>query len=179
MPPDTIVSKSTCGRRERWSSEEDELVRSTYPDYRCMTRALSHRSLAALKNRAGHLGVVRRRELWTNVGVKRLQLAWESNVLDAELMLLFPSMSLSRIKSKARHLGLRKREPHLVVFEDRALDSIRRRAATCSMSFVQLDRLAGTGRFFQKSIRRPNLKYIMRAAAVLGGEVAVEWREAD
>ncbi|MGV6876543.1 hypothetical protein ACUSIJ_28235 [Pseudochelatococcus sp. B33] len=179
MPPEIIGSKSTCIRRERWSPEEDELVGDIYPDYRRMMRALPHRSLAALKNRAGHLGVVRHRHVWTNGEVRRLRIAWESNVRDAELMLLFPGLRPSQIKSKARHIRARRREAHLMAFEDPALDSIRHCAATRGMSLVELDRLAGTGRFFQKSIRRPNLKYIMRAAAVLGGEVAVEWREVD
>lgn len=155
------------------------MVRNTYPDYHRMMRALPHRSLAALKNRVRHLGVVWRRHVWTNAEVKKLRYAWQGNIRGAELMLLFPGLRPSQIKGKAQHLGLRKRETHLVAFEDPALNAIRRRAATCGMSLVQLDRLARTGRFFQKSIRRPNLKYIMRAAAALGGEVAVEWREVD
>lgn len=179
MQSEIAGCKSTGRRRERWSSGEDELVQNTYPDYRRMMRALSHRSLAALKNRARHLGVLQSRHVWTNGEVKRLRLAWESNIRGAELMLMFPGLRLSQIKSKAHHIGLRKRESHLVAFADPALSAIRRRAADRSMSLVHLDRLAGTGRFFPKSIRRPNLKHIMRAAAVLGGEVAVEWRAVD
>lgn len=45
------------------------------------------------------------------------------------------------------------------------------------MSFVELDRRAGTGRFFQKSCRRPSLKHITRAARVLQAQIRIEWGE--
>lgn len=167
----------TLGQAERWTAEEDERLRSLYPHYDQLRAALPHRSLAALKRRVRCLGIVIRRHVWTNFEIRRLREAFENHVPDKDLELLFPGLRLSQIKAKAGHIKALHRRAQRVIFEVQALDVIRHRAKAHGLSYVELDRQARTGEFFQKSRRQPMLKPIVRAAALLGGEVCIEWRE--
>ena len=167
------------GDREckKWSAMDDGLLRDIYPDYRALQRQLPDRTLSAIKHRVRALGIVSRRHVWTNVEVARLRKAYRESVADKELTILFPGLRLCQIKSKASHIGAERRKPKLALFDDPALDAIRRRSKEMHISFVELDRRAGTGRFFQKSCRRPSLKHIARAARVLQAQIRIEWGE--
>jgi hypothetical protein len=160
-----------------WTSHEDERLRTLYPRYDLLRVALPHRSLSALKHRVRRLGIVRRRHIWTNLEIRRLHEAFENHVSDRELEGLFPSLRLSQIKAKAGHIRAPHRRSQQVIFGVQALDAIRQRAKAEGLSNVELDRRARTGKFFQKSSRKPMLKQIARAVALLGGEVSIVWRE--
>jgi hypothetical protein len=160
-----------------WTAHEDERLRTLYPRYDLLRVALPHCSLSALKHRVRRLGIVRRRHIWTNLEIRRLHEAFENNVPDRELEGLFPGLLLSQIKAKAGHIRASHRRSQQVIFGVQALDSIRQRAREQGLSNVELDRRARTGKFFQKSSRRLMLKSIMRAVALLGGEVSITWRE--
>lgn len=160
-----------------WTSSEDDQVRAGYPSYDILRKALPHRSLSALKHRVRALGIVRRRHVWTNQEVRRIHAAFEVNLSGVELLALFPGLTLCQIKSKARHVKAARRKARLVPFGVPALDVIRSRAQDEDMSLVELDRRARTGRFFQKSCRRPNLRFIVRAASILDGDVEIEWSD--
>ena len=161
----------------KWSAAEDELLRDIYPDYRALEKRLSGRTLSAIKHRVRVLGIVSRRHVWTNLEVARLRKAYCESATDKELIILFPRLRLRQVKSKASHIGAERRKPKLALFDNPALDAIRRRSKEMHMSFVELDRRAGTGRFFQKSCRRPSLKHIARAARVLQAQIRIEWGE--
>lgn len=167
----------TLGQAERWTAEEDERLRSLYPHYDQLRAALPHRSLAALKHRVRCLGIVIRRHVWTNFEIRRLREAFENHVPDKDLERLFPGLRLSQIKAKAGHIKAPHRRAQRAIFKVQALDAIRHRAKARGLSYVELDRKAKTGKFFQKSRRHPILKPIARAAALLSGEVCIEWRE--
>ena len=158
-----------------WTLSEDDQVRASYPSYDVLQKNLPHRSLSALKHRARVLGIVRRRHVWTNREVRRLHAAFEANLFGVELLALFPGLTLCQIKSKARHVKAARRRARLVPFGVPALDAIRTQVQDEDMSLVELDRRAKTERFFQKSCRRQNLRCIVRAAGVLGGDVEIEW----
>jgi len=158
-----------------WSAEKDDRIRAEYPSYPRLQAQLPHRTLSALKHRARSLGIVRCRHVWTTVEVRRLIAACERNASRSELLVLFPGLRVSQIVSKARHVSAARRRARLVAFDVPALDTIRSRAASRHLSLTQLDRQARTGRFFQKSSRRPVLKHLARAAALLAGEVRIEW----
>jgi hypothetical protein len=162
-----------------WTADEDERLRSLYPRYDQLRAALPHRSLAALKHRACRLGIVRRRHVWTNIEVRRLREAFENHVPDSEFEALFPGLRLSQIKAKARHIRAPHRRAQCVIFGVQALDAIRRRARARGLSYVELDRIARTGKFFQKSRRQAILKQIARAAALLDGEVSIQWYDLE
>lgn len=164
---------------QRWTAQEDALLAWHYPDYDHLREYFPHRTLAALKHRVRLIGIVARRHIWTNAEVARLHKAYETGVTDRELTALFPDLRLAQIKSKAGHIRAARRKARPVVFGVPALDAIRVRAADMRLSFVELDHGAGTGRFFQRSCRRPCLKSIARAAAFLGAEVKIDWTEWD
>lgn len=153
------------------------LLREVYPDYRALQRQLPDRTLSAIKHRVRAIDIVFRRHVWTNVEVARLRKSYRGSVTDKELTTLFPGLRLCQIKSKASHIGAERRKPRLALFEDPALDAIRHRSKEIGISFVELDKRAGTGRFFQKSCRRPSLKHIVRAAQALDAQVRIEWDE--
>lgn len=169
VPPD--------GGGERWSESADAVVRDTYPNYVVMRRRLPHRSLAALKHRAAALGVVRQRHIWMNVEVERLARLVLAAASNTELAAAFPDLRLRQITEKARHLRLPRRKLRLAKFGDPTLSAVRKRAIDVGMSLRCLDQAARTGRYFQKSTRRLVLAHVARAAAVLGGEILIEWEE--
>jgi hypothetical protein len=152
-------------------------MREIYPDYQALQKGLPDRTLSAIKHRMRVIGIVTRRHVWTNLEVVRLRKAYCDSVTDKELTILFPGLRLCQIKSKACHIGAERRKPRLALFENPALDAIRRRSKEMRMSFVELDKRAGTGRFFQKSCRRPSLKHITHAARILDVQVRIEWDE--
>jgi hypothetical protein len=162
----------------RWSKTEDRVICEAYPDYVLMKRRLPWRSLAALKRRAALLGVVQRRHVWTQTEVRKLSLLVAVNTSNAALMLAFPYLRLGQITAKIRHLRLPCRKPHLASFPEKAIDGVRRRAVEKGLSLRELDRLAGTKHYFQKSTRRLVLEHVARAAVVLGGEIRIEWEDA-
>lgn len=164
---------SRCSRR--WSKVEDAIVRDVYPDYALMIRRLPERSLSALKHRASALGVVRRRHVWMQTEVRKLSELVAAGASKAELARAFSYLQPGQVSGKVRHLGLRCRKAPLARFDDPAISAVRKRAAGKGMSLRDLDRLARTGRYFQKSIRRLVLRHVARAALVLGGEVRIEW----
>ena len=153
-------------------------MRQTYPDYGLMRRRLPHRSLAALKHRAAALGVVQPRHVWTQTEVRKLSRLVAAGASNAELKCAFSHLRFEQIASKIRHLRLPRRKPRLARFEDAAIREVRRRAVEKDLSLRELDRLARTKRYFQASTRRLVLKHVASAAAVLGGEICIEWEEA-
>lgn len=174
-----VVAIDSHGLAASWTADEDERLRSLYPHYDLLQAALPHRSLSALKHRVRRLGIARSRHVWTNLEVGRLRAAFENHIPDKALESLFPGLRLSQIKAKAGHIRAPHRRAPLAIFEVQALDAIRRRAKALGLSYVALDRQARTGKFFQKSRRQPMLKPIARAAALLQGEVHIEWHYLD
>ncbi|MBY2928916.1 hypothetical protein FIM10_09540 [Sphingomonadales bacterium 56] len=162
-----------------WTQEEDACLRKHYPAYDLLRIVLPHRSLASLKHRVRRLGIVRQRHVWTNVEVRRLHSAFANHVPDRDLEHLFPGLRLGQIKAKAGHIKAPHRRGQSTIFGISALDAIRERAKALGMSYVELDRRAQTGKFFQKSSRHPGLKQISRAADLLGGDVAIAWDDAE
>lgn len=158
-----------------WTEAEDKWVWKLYPDYRQLQLKLPCRSLAAIKHRSAKLKIVTRRHVWTNREVKTLYQACAINATADELLKLFPQLSLCQIKSKARHIGAARRKFRPVPVQDSTLFTIRQKAYEKGITFVKLDEIAGTGRYFQKSCREPILRFMTLGIIALGGEPAVDW----
>lgn len=107
--------------------------------------------------------------------VRQLTALFAANASNAELEFAFPELRLRQIKEKARHLRLPNRKPRLAGFDDPALNAVRRRAIEKGLSLRSLDRRARTGRYFQQSTTRPVLAHIARAAAILEGELRIQF----
>jgi hypothetical protein len=165
------------GHRE-WEVDEICKVIKLYPDYDKMQAALPHRTYAALRNAAKQFAAVRKRHIWTmkeNTTLKRL---WEAGAAKAELCATFPSVSYRAIKSHAVDMKLGRRGGRrLKEFDATALDKIRQRASDDGHTLVELDRLAGTGRYFQKSNRKIIPKHVVKAIIALGGTWDIDWND--
>jgi hypothetical protein len=57
----------------RWTAQEDNIVRDTYPDYRAMRRKLQHRTYWALRNRVQSLGIAHQRNVWSTSQIRCLR----------------------------------------------------------------------------------------------------------
>lgn len=151
------------------------IVSSSYPDYALMRLRLPTRSLAALKHRAAKLGIVRRRHVWGHLEVRKLSNLVIAGASNAELARALPHLRPGQILAKIRHLGLQCRKPRLTRFDDQVMNEVRGRAIEKGLSLRDLDRSAGTGRYFQSSTRRLVLGHVARAIRILGGDIHIEW----
>jgi hypothetical protein len=163
--------------RSDWQGIEDFAVILLYPNYEAIRQLLPWRSYAAIRHRVRRLDIAQRRHVWTGPETSRLTAAFRGGASNDELYRLFPDLTPGQYLGKAQHMGLPKRRPKLVAFDCPALRDIRSQAAEIGFSLRDLDRKAGTGQYFQRSTRRICLRSIVRAAAFLGGEIAL--RQSD
>lgn len=172
------------GRRRRgpmpWTSAEGRTVRRLYPDYDAMMQALPHRTYWSLRNATSKFAADKkhRRQLWTAREVSLLTKLIRRGACLAEVMLAMPDRNKHQLKCQAYSLGL-KFGRRYVAFDAQALHQVRQLATEYGFSLIELDRIARTGRYFQKSTRHPVYKHILKAIRALGGTLDVDWnREA-
>jgi len=158
-----------------WTKAEDKWVRKLYPDYHQLQIKLPRRSLAAIKHRAAKLKIVTSRHVWTNLEIRALYKACAINATADELLNLFPQLSLCQIKSKARHIGAARRRLRLIPVQHPTLFAIREKAFEKGITLVKLDQMANTGKYFQKSCRKPILRFMTLAIIALGGVPVIDW----
>ena len=160
----------------RWSANEDRIVAAFYPDYAELQRRLRPRSYYAIRNRARILNVARRRHIWTNSDVKKLQALYVRGATCAEAVVAFPRFSSHQITSKAKHIRLvrRQREPYVLGIPQ--IDAVRKQAAIRGWTWRKLDKLARTGRYFQRTTRRVDWDHLARAIEILGGVIEIAWQ---
>lgn len=170
-----FVQRAGCAMKV-WSDEDDFAVRLLYPDYGALQRHFSDRSLVAIKHRAAKLNVVARRHVWTQLEVARLRRLWgQRRVSDDQLRTTFPHLTLSQILAKASHIGLVRERPQPKHLGIPVLDAVRQRAHDEGLSMAELDRLAGTRRYFQQSNRRVVWRHVATAVDFLGGSLTPRW----
>lgn len=160
-----------------WTKDEDQIVHDLFPDYAAMKKRLRRRSPSALKNRAGNLGLTRRKRRWTPREVSMLRQRWPE-ATKTELIAEFPTRSWSGLRSKAAELHL-KRSRKLKITGKRLLDEIRQRALRLNLSLKDLDRICLSKKYFAQSryrSARPRQNVLLRAIAALGGRVEIVWR---
>lgn len=157
-----------------WTPEENELVHTYYPDYRAMMRALPSRSFGALKKRASFLDVAQPQRAWTGVEAKRLRALCAARLTWAEIQAALPHRSIDVLKIFARKHRIAYFRPYKPA-DDPCVQAVRERAAAMKINMTALDRMAKSGVFFRKPGTRRNLRHIAAGAAVLGGEIRIEW----
>jgi len=159
----------------RWSTNEDQIIATFYPDYTRMQRGLPARSYYAIRNRARALRVATRRHVWTNSEVARLRTLYLRGATCAEVAAAFPSFSSHQVASKARHIRLVRgqREPYMLGVP--AIDIVRKQAVIRGWTWRKLDKLAKTGRYFQQTTRRVDWDHLAKAIEILGGIIEIAW----
>ncbi len=160
-----------------WTKEEDDIVRTLYPDYKALRRKLRRRTRYALKARAARLGVIRKNHVWQGAEISRVRRLYP-RATQEELMAALPNLTMEQIRAKASDIGVRRarRKPAATGYP--LIDAIRERAFKLNLSMVDLDAIARTKRFYQSGGWRGgnfNRKFVLRAVEALGGEVSVQW----
>lgn len=154
------------------------IVKKLYPDYAAMQAALPHRSRDALYFAADKWAAKRKFHVWTTTENKKLKVMWERGATRQELRDAFPDVSFEAIRCHAAQaLGCGPRPRNYKEFEITALDKIRQRAKEDGFTLVELDRLCGTGRYFQQSKRKLVPKHIVKAIIALGGTMDIDWNQ--
>lgn len=170
-------ARSRIGLRV-WSDEDDMAIRLLYPDYGALQRHFADRTLAAIKHRAAKLRVVSKRHVWTQLEVARLRrLFAQRRPTDDTLKTAFPHITLAKILYKARHVGIVRERIAPIILGVPVLDAVRQRAHDEGLCLAELDRLAGTNRYFQQSTRRVVWRHVAAAVDFLGGALAPRWDE--
>jgi hypothetical protein len=168
-----------CKGHWLWTRKEDELVKTLYPNYLNLRKALPRRSFEAIKARACGLGVTKKLIPWTTTDISRLRKLSSRETTFRELEAEFPGRNKDAIRAAAQYHKIKKKRRSLKSTGFGSYDQIRRRATELNISMSDLDYLAGTRRFFQTSawrcVAHPNGKIVFKAVAALGGRLVIEW----
>ena len=160
---------------KRYSSDEIQIVRETYPDYAEMLRRMPGRTQKGLATCAQTRGIGVKRKPWTCAEVRKLTALLAQRLSLREIADAFPHRtmrSIVRYKERNDLTILHGLKP----VRDPAVQALRERAASLGMSLSELDRRARCPGFYRHGgLPTPCLRHIAAGAAVLGGEVVIEW----
>ena len=174
-----LVPPAPMGLRPRpWTHEEEETVRTHYPDYGAIGTRLPHRSYSSLRSRAERLGLRPKRHVWTQLEVARLKRVWsQRRPTDETLRATFAGFTLTQILAKAHGLGLVRERRAPKVLGVAVLDAVRQRAHDEGMTMRDLDVVSGTRRYFQQTVRRVVWRHVAAGVEALGGRLIPSWDE--
>ncbi len=163
----------TLSGQRLWSACELALLRDHYPDMARLHRALPGRTAGAIGRKAGQLGLVPPRRIWSGRDAQNLRKPYVAGLPMADLLAMFPDKTSRQIWHKASHLGIHRprRPPKPTGFA--LLDQIRRRAHDLGLTMRDLDSYTG-GKGYFAAPRRQNLRLLDRAIRVLQGRIHVE-----
>jgi hypothetical protein len=191
---DSISPPPTASRREQiryvcrqggaqngrgWTPEEIEQVRRHYPDTKKLAKLLPDRTLQAVRDRAGQLGLRRKQHRWRACDVTNLKRMWTTGVSKKEIEIALSSYSWEHIKDQARARGFRRPKKELLPTGHAVIDQIRKRARDLNMNMRDIDALAHTGNYFYSAAwlrhKQPNPRHVAKAIAALDGHLEAVW----
>jgi len=165
-------------RRELWTPAEDALVRKIYPDYPRLGELLPQRTDFAIRSRAATLGVRKKRRQWTTPEMKSLRKMYEGGATKHEILAAFPHSNWTNIKGIVNWYGFHRKDRRFKLTGIPVIDMIRERAEAMNLSMIDVDAMAKTKCYFQRSgwqTSSLNGKYILRAIIALAGSPSVIW----
>lgn len=122
------------------------------------------------------------KEIWTEEAKAILKEHWPIAESTAEVRRMLPQYTPSQIRSKASHLGLKRRflGSAKVVFmgHKELVDQIRIRAKEDGISLRRLDKLLHCGYYFETANwrrNRINLVHVAHAIEFFGGTLVIDW----
>ncbi len=161
-----------------WTPAEDQVVRDCYPDYARACTLLPKRTYWSIRSRAGYLNIQVKRHIWTGAEIKKLKRLYPEATKD-ELRTAFPGLSITAIERIAAYYGISRNRRRFKDTGHSLLDSVRARAFELRYSMVDLDDIAGTGRYFQDAqwCGRGclNMRNVCRAVDAMVGTLHVTW----
>lgn len=161
-----------------WSKDEDDVIRSCYPNYAAITEALPHRTLRACRGRARRLAVADTRPPFTAkelLIVRRLYPAGEQSQVLAAL----PGRDWTQIAKLANRHRIHRRPKSLKPTGVPVLDQIRERCRELNYTMSDLDKMIkGRGYFGGARWSSGHIHHrdIGRAVMVLFGEIRADWK---
>jgi hypothetical protein len=163
--------------RKLWTPEEEDVVRTLYPDRTKIAEILDHRTPGAIRHRIGSLGLAKPRRAWTTNEILKLRRLYR-DATKAELVAELPRHPWQTIRCKGPELGLRRNPWRPKPTGNKMIDQIRLRAAALRISLSDLDRICATRGWFTQSSQgfEPRRNIYFRAIAALGGRVEIVWR---
>ena len=160
----------------RWTPEEDAVLRRHAPNYARLVRELPHRTYPAITCRCRSLALPTRVKTWSGRECATLRRLWAARASNAELSAALPGRKWSNIAAQARFMGLGSRMVvHKGAHPLRA--AISKRARERGISNRELDRLAGSGSYFYEGEKHLQLNHVAAAAEVLGLTISIRWIE--
>jgi lambda repressor-like predicted transcriptional regulator len=158
-----------------WSDADDALLREHYPDCALLRKLIPQRTLKAIQLRAQKLGVMGRVKLWKSHELKKAKQLLDTGATNAEILAAFPDRPPCRVwEGIARHYGRQERN-RKADFPPGPLREIRQEARRRGMSLAEVARRSGLN---SSNLHKPvelGLSALARLAAVVGGELVIEW----
>jgi hypothetical protein len=165
-----------------WTDEEDEVLRSSYPDLQKMTVELPHRTKLAVYARCLRLGMKTERREWKASELSKLRRLYHK-ATHQEIMEEFPGYTWASISARARYHGISRTYRHKYPRTGKPImDAILGRIEELGWSLRDLDEASKSGRYFRNQKWRrwkPNIKFIQRAVQAMDGELKASWKEYD
>lgn len=157
-----------------WSSEEDEILRATYPDLAAAGAKLLRRTTRGISGRARKLGLSRSRRVWTSDETRRFPPLYKSDAPISAVIEQFPGKTKRQAWSKGSNLRIRRPRRQLKPTGFTIVDLIRARAFGLGYTMTDLDEWTGFKRYW-RGPRHVNWLAIDRALRLLGGIVMPVW----
>jgi hypothetical protein len=162
-----------------WTVEEDEVVRSKYPDYAAIRKALPHRTYFACRARARTLRIVKERPPYTGKELSIVRRLYPKADRE-DILSSLPGRTWSQINDLANRNGIRRAPKPFKITGIKVLDQIRTRCRELNYSMPDLDKMARTKTYFAKAkwlIRNKiNHRAIGRAVDALHGDIEADWK---
>jgi hypothetical protein len=162
----------------KWMPDEDGVIRDLCPDYHAIRRKLPHRTYHAIRFRAGALHLTKKRHKWTGAELNKLKKLYAGGCSREELLAAFPhATTWYQLKGEIRYHKFHREKVKLKLTGVAIIDAIRERAQKLNFSMAELDAEVKSNLYFQKATWRSKMngKHIIRAIAVLGGSLSVNW----
>src|SRR6266852_578367 len=169
-----------------WTAEEDAIVLKMKAT--AASKRLKGRTRAACNTRRNSLRNQEPKPMnaagpgarWTAEECKILRARYSTAKRTSDLMAFLPRFTPFQIRSKARHMGLRREffgdSDVPIVGHIELIDQIRLRAKQDGIPLCKIDGLLKTGRYFMENWRRQrkvNLRAVARAIEFFGGTLVI------
>ncbi len=167
----------TMDGKKVWTIEEDNIVRSLFPDYKAMLKELPHRSYSGFRYRAHVLDLVTRRPPFTAKELSTIRRFYPTAERE-ELLSLLPGRKWHAIASVAARNGIYRELKPFKVTGLTVLDQIRLRCRELNYTMPDLDKMARTKHYFEKAawLNYTSHRALGRAVDALFGDMKADWK---
>lgn len=163
-----------------WTPSEIEQVRRHFPDTKKLAKILPHRTLCAVRSRAGQLGLRKKQHRWLACDLTLLRKMWTGGASKAQIEAALPAYSWDQIRSQVQDRRFRRPRKSLTASGHVIIDQIKDRAKELNLSMRDVDAMAHSGNYFYAAgwIKKshPHSRHVAKAVAALDGDLAVIWR---